>query len=171
MAKHCGGLWCCSAQRSSPLGARKFALSVVCSLLMCAMTMKITNHRICGCPRCSRRIRVCRSCDYGQRYCSVECSTLTRQERRRETARRYRQTEKGQLSTRLRQQRFRRKARDVTHQGAASSGQTRIRVSLKDVQQKPIKAVHRAHDSMTWEFCPSPGSTWVRFRFLNARFP
>jgi hypothetical protein len=51
-----------------------------------------------NCGRCSKLVRVCRSCWRNDRYCSDECSSEAFKERRRKNQRLYSKTEAGRES-------------------------------------------------------------------------
>jgi len=63
---------------------------------------------------------VCRSCDRGQRYCSVRCRGKARREQRRAANRRHQCSVEGRLDHRDRQREYRRRLvlQRVTDQGS-----------------------------------------------------
>lgn len=60
-----------------------------------------------NCARCRSLVVICRSCDRGNRYCSLACRQAARREGIRDAARTYRQTEAGRQANAERQRRFR----------------------------------------------------------------
>lgn len=86
--------------------------------------------RLFLCARCRDQVLLCSHCDRGQRYCSRSCSSVSRRERRRETAQRYQSSRSGQLKHAARMGRWRQRRRSlrqasagdinkVTHQGCS----------------------------------------------------
>jgi hypothetical protein len=90
--------------------------------------------RLFLCARCRDQVLLCTHCDRGQQYCSRACSSVSRRERRRESAKRYQCSRSGQLKHAARSAcwRERRRARrqcgagrdvnKVTHQGCPDAG-------------------------------------------------
>jgi hypothetical protein len=87
------------------------------------------SARLFLCARCRDQVLLCSHCDRGQQYCSRACSSVSRRERRRETAERYQSSRGGQLKHAARSARWRQRRRSmrqvnagmdidkVTHQG------------------------------------------------------
>jgi hypothetical protein len=87
------------------------------------------SARLFLCARCRDQVLLCSHCDRGQQYCGRACSSLSRRERRRETAERYQGSRGGQLKHAARSARWRQRRRSlrqvnagvdidkVTHQG------------------------------------------------------
>jgi hypothetical protein len=87
------------------------------------------SARLFLCARCRDQVLLCSHCDRGQQYCSRACSSVSRRERRRETAERYQSSRGGQLRHAARSARWRQRRRSprqvnagmdidkVTHQG------------------------------------------------------
>lgn len=87
------------------------------------------SARLFLCARCRDQVLLCSHCDRGQQYCSRACSSVSRRERRRETAGRYQSSRGGQLKHAARSARWRQRRRSlrqvntgmdidkVTHQG------------------------------------------------------
>jgi hypothetical protein len=87
--------------------------------------------RLFLCARCRDQVLLCSHCDRGQQYCSRSCSSVSRRERRRETAQRYQSSRRGQLKHAARMGRWRQRRRSlrradagddinkVTHQGCS----------------------------------------------------
>jgi len=55
----------------------------------------VLRLRICGHAACRAVFTICICCDRGQRYCSPKCHSEVRRRQRRETNRRYQQSEPG----------------------------------------------------------------------------
>lgn len=75
------------------------------------------SARLFNCARCHAQQVICRRCDRGQRYCKL-CAAPARRDALRAAARRYRHTSRGRACNAGRQQRFRLRQRNVTHQGS-----------------------------------------------------
>ena len=91
--------------------------------------------RLFLCARCRDQVLLCSHCDRGQQYCSRACSSLSRRERRRETAERYQSSRSGRLKHAARTACWRQRQRSlcqasagdaidkqVTHQGCPHPG-------------------------------------------------
>ena len=65
------------------------------------------SSRLFYCALCYTQCVICSPCDYGQIYCSPDCSKSARQKSCNEAEKRYQQTPKGKLNHKLRQQRYR----------------------------------------------------------------
>ena len=76
--------------------------------------------RMFDCPRCKKRVFICRCCDRGHVYCSPECSRAARRASLRRAGERYRKTLRGRLNHARRQERYRRRKKNETHQGSPS---------------------------------------------------
>jgi len=78
------------------------------------------------CARCRVLVRLCTSCDRGQRYCGPVCSSASRGESKSANAKRYQSSEIGRSSNARRQKRWRSRRAvgqqkpTVTHQGSES---------------------------------------------------
>jgi hypothetical protein len=88
--------------------------------------------RLFLCARCRDQVLLCSHCDRGQQYCSRTCSSVSRRERRRQTAQRYQNSRGGQLKHAARTACWRQKRRSlrqasvgdidkVTHQGCPAA--------------------------------------------------
>lgn len=82
-----------------------------------------TTYRLYSCARCAAQVRICRSCDRGNRYCAEGCAQLSRHESLQRAGERYQQSFRGACRHALRQARLRaRRAQKVTHQGSLGMG-------------------------------------------------
>ncbi len=70
------------------------------------------------CARCRAAVIIGTCCDRGNRYCSGDCSKISRDESQQKSGKRYRQTQNGKNKTNERQTRFRsrRRLQKTTHQ-------------------------------------------------------
>lgn len=86
--------------------------------------------RLFLCARCRDQVLLCSHCDRGQQYCGRACSSVSRRERRRQTAQRYQSSRGGQLKHAARAACWRQRRRSlrqasagdidkVTHQGCS----------------------------------------------------
>ena len=86
--------------------------------------------RLFLCARCRDQVLLCSHCDRGQQYCGRACSSVSRRERRRQTAQRYQSSRGGQLKHAARTACWRQRRRSlrqasagnidkVTHQGCS----------------------------------------------------
>jgi hypothetical protein len=74
--------------------------------------------RLFLCARCRDQVLLCSHCDRGQQYCSRSCSSVSRRERRRETAQRYQSSRGGQLKHAARSASWRERRRSLRRAGA-----------------------------------------------------
>jgi hypothetical protein len=77
--------------------------------------------RLFLCARCRDQVLLCSHCDRGQRYCSRACSSVSRRERRRETAERYQSSRRGQLKHAARSACWRQRRRSLRRDSARGS--------------------------------------------------
>ena len=78
--------------------------------------------RLFLCARCRDQVLLCSHCDRGQQYCSRSCSSVSRRERRRETAQRYQSSRGGQLKHAARAACWRERRRSLRHASAGGDG-------------------------------------------------
>ncbi len=66
------------------------------------------SYRFFACLRCSRLVRICASCDFGNRYCpELPCAEEARREAKRRYRADYQRTRKGRRAHARGQQRYR----------------------------------------------------------------
>lgn len=80
--------------------------------------------RLFLCARCRDQVLLCSHCDRGQQYCSRACSSLSRRERRRETAERYQSSRSGRLKHAARTACWRERRRSLRHDSAGAGDAT-----------------------------------------------
>jgi len=72
---------------------------------------------VCQDPACRRVLALCTLCNVPRhRYCGADCTRRARRARQREAARTYQRSWSGRLRHALRQQRYRERRKNVTHQ-------------------------------------------------------
>jgi hypothetical protein len=76
------------------------------------------SARLFLCARCRDQVLLCSHCDRGQLYCSAACSIAGRRERRRQTARRYQNSQGGRLKHAARSACWRKRRRSLRLAGA-----------------------------------------------------
>jgi hypothetical protein len=87
----------------------------------------LISHRLFQCACCHSLVRICTSCDRGQRFCQFPCAGQARRESTRLANKKYRESSKGRRRNRLRQRRYRQRRAipkqipNVTHQGSSNS--------------------------------------------------
>lgn len=85
------------------------------------MEICVEVDRVFNCERCVEQVRVCRSCDRGQRYCRQGCARQARAASVRRAGVAYQGSFRGRLCHAQRQSRYRERERQkVTHQGFAA---------------------------------------------------
>jgi hypothetical protein len=147
--------------------------------------------RLFLCARCRMQVLICSVCDRGQRYCSRDCSRISRRESRRAAGRRYQDSSKGRRNHAARQARYRRRqalllnpSESVTHQGSLPGPP---RVTLRGMRQQhslqaaivtssrttsPLAAPkRRPPSSLLCHFCGEPCRPYVRLGLLRRRRP
>lgn len=86
------------------------------------------SFRLFLCARCRRHVRICTSCDHGNRYCPPprHCARMARRSSARAAEHRYRRTPNGRRNNNRRQKGFRLRRTEsaapqvtVTHQGSS----------------------------------------------------
>jgi hypothetical protein len=78
-------------------------------------------HRVFRCLKCECMVKVCRSCDRRQRYCSQECALAARASSLRAAGRKYQSTDAGRQKNAQRQARWRARQRGQERGRSASS--------------------------------------------------
>jgi hypothetical protein len=112
--------------------------------------------RLFLCARCRDQVLLCSHCDRGQQYCGRACSSMSRRERRRQTAQRYQSSRGGQLKHAARSASWRHRRRSqgragaggdidkVTHQGCPD---TPADASLLACDTPSACETHEAHET------------------------
>jgi len=125
--------------------------------------------RLFLCARCRSAVTICSYCDRGQRYCSADCSLLSRTLAQRAASKRYQDSRKGRHAHAQRQAQWRARLRSVkqivTHQG--SPPPPRSDVLPPDQATSPHSC---AKQSCTCHFCGRSVSVFLRQGFLGYRF-
>lgn len=83
------------------------------------------SARLFLCARCRDQVLLCSHCDRGQQYCSRACASVSRRERRRETAQRYQRSRGGQLKHAARSAKWRQRRRSL-RQARAGTGSDKV---------------------------------------------
>lgn len=77
-----------------------------------------TPARFFLCARCRTSVLICSHCDRGQIYCAGSCAQDARRQAQGAAGRRYQTTRRGRIAHALRARRYRRRQKNVTHQGS-----------------------------------------------------
>lgn len=124
--------------------------------------------RLYNCIHCHRQVTICRSCDYGNRYCT-DCAPVARGDGLRRAGKRYQSSSRGRLKHAARQQRYRqRQIEKVTHQGSKG-------ISVRDLlsSQSKIRTLNIAPVFKPWsgviscDTCSSICSPFLRLEFVR----
>lgn len=113
------------------------------------------SARLFLCARCRDQVFLCSHCDRGQQYCSRACSSLSRRERRRETAARYQSSRGGRFKHAARTACWRERRRSlrrdsargevdrVTHQGCLveAAGASLSPCDIPTANEPPMNSV------------------------------
>ena len=120
------------------------------------------SNRLYHCVRCHRQVIICRYCDRGNRYCSGDCSSLTRQANVKRAGRRYQLTSQGRRLHAARQMRYqRRQNKKVTHQGSPAEPIN------PDFSEGKIKHHKDISEGYYCHFCGNNQSMMLRRQFLR----
>ena len=93
------------------------------------------SYRLYSCGRCAKQVRICGSCDRGNRYCAEGCARIRRRESGWRASRRYQQSYRGALKHAARQCAWRRgQQQKVTHQGSLVRAAALIVVSSSTLE-------------------------------------
>jgi len=88
------------------------------------------TYRLYSCGHCAEQVRICGSCDRGNRYCAEGCAQIRRRESLRRASRRYQEGYRGACKHAARSRAWRERcAQEVTHQGSLASAVALIVVS------------------------------------------
>lgn len=124
------------------------------------------------CARCRAQVFICRRCDRGQRYCTVQCSRISRRENQREAGRRYQRTRRGRFAHAARSRRHRARLKIVTHQGSpACPANDVLRTPPNDVAVAPanVAAQTATSGALHCARCACLLSPFVRTGFVRRR--
>ena len=96
------------------------------------------SYRIFNCAWCSGQVRLCSTCDRGNRYCGQVCAALGRRRTLVEAGRRYQRSFRGAVKHARRQMSYKLGCADkVTHQGSLSNGASGILSSESEKVSEP----------------------------------
>lgn len=124
------------------------------------------SSRLFYCALCNTQCIICSPCDYGQIYCSPDCSKSSRQKSCNEAEKRYQQTPKGKLNHALRQQRYReRQCKIVTDHTSQTPSECDPQSSINNKTDKSL--VNQSKKSLLCCCCRKSVSNWIRHAFLK----
>jgi hypothetical protein len=138
-------------------GARDCTRSASTSTPRPTMRSPFDSARLFFCALCRTQVRICGSCDRGQRYCSPDCRSSARRRNVREARRRYAQSERGRARHATRQRRYR-----VRVAAGAAPEQTRPTAPAPSVSRTA-----RPETRTACAFCNGPCSVFLRLSFLS----
>jgi hypothetical protein len=123
------------------------------------------------CARCRAQVFICRRCDRGQRYCTVQCARISRRENQREAGRRYQRTRRGRFAHAARSHRHRTRLKIVTHQGSpVRPADDVLQAPPNDVAVAPANvAAQTATSALHCRQCGGLLSPFVRTGFARRR--
>lgn len=126
------------------------------------------SSRLFYCALCYTQCVICSSCDYGQIYCSPDCSRSARQKSCNEAEKRYQQTPKGKSNHALRQQRYReRQSKIVTDHTCQTAPECDPYLSVK--KEVGTMFLNRPSKSFICCCCHKAVSDWLHQGFLKQR--
>lgn len=124
------------------------------------------SSRLFYCALCRTQCVICSPCDYGQIYCSPDCSRTARQKYCNEAEKRYQKTQKGKLNHALRQQRYReRQCKIVTDHTCQTPSECDPCSSTEDKTYESF--VSQCEKSFFCRCCGKAVSNWLRHDFLK----
>jgi hypothetical protein len=103
-------------------------------------------YRLFCCARCGRLAGICAECDWGQRYCSVDCRDAARLAQTRRAERLYQRGLRGRLKHAARQQRYRQAKKvgqKVTDQAVTEAASTKTSAILAGTEVPSSKETTR----------------------------
>ena len=116
---------------------------------------------ILTCLKCKSKFSICVFCYRGQSYCSDHCRSLSRLEKQKFSAKRYRQTRRAKFLQARRQTRYRlNQKKNVTHQSSNRSS-NKLKTnrqffnSFQNLKKTNLKECHICTTKITW-FVPYP---------------
>ena len=127
-----------------------------------------STGRLFSCAHCHKQVIICSCCDRGQRYCSPDCATISRNKSQRAASHRYQQSRKGRLKHALRNRHYRHRKQIVTHQGSKPSAQNDLlTANSKQTGKSAVTALATTHfRTLSCHFCGNHCSEFVRLDFL-----
>lgn len=124
------------------------------------------SSRLFYCALCYTQCVICSPCDYGQIYCSPDCSRSARKKFCNEAEKRYQQTQKGKLNHALRQHRYReRQSKIVTDHTCQTPSECDPDSSTEN--KTGVSFVNQLVKSIFCCCCEKAVSNWVRHDFLK----
>lgn len=135
------------------------------------------SYRFYYCARCGVAVNICPRCDYGNIYCSGECSSVRRHQSVRSAGIRYQNTKEGRRKHAVRQARYRHRQKKVTHQGPPKDTNESkalivtgaVIVSAKKEQKSPDRKQESSDAVVYCDFCHRPCRPFARQRPLRSR--
>ena len=127
----------------------------------------MASDRIYDCPCCDVRVRICRRCDRGNRYCSKLCAKKMRTQSLRKANSRCQKTAAGRRNYARRSYEYRRRRKNsVTYHGSAKSSSS---TSLYQSAVPKVASRGRSASSFlqTCCVCGAMGTEAVRFCYLH----
>lgn len=113
--------------------------------------------RIFNCHRCDLEVSICNDCDYGNIYCSDDCSSLARLESQRAANRRYQATYQGKLKHAEREKKYRERQKQnnpeeqkvtehpLTAKPLMSSYPANVSIEAELVKNSAKMGIHHCH--------------------------
>jgi hypothetical protein len=124
------------------------------------------SSRLFYCALCYTQCVICSPCDYGQIYCSPDCSRSARKKFCNEAEKRYQQTPKGKLNHALRQQRYReRQSKIVTDHTCQTPSECDPNSATEN--NTDVSFVNQLVKSIFCCCCEKAVYNWVRHDFLK----
>ena len=124
--------------------------------------------RLYNCIHCHRQVTICRSCDYGNRYCTG-CAPVARVEGLRRAGKRYQSSIQGKLKHAARQQRYRqRQIEKMTHQGSKGISVCDLLSSQSEIRPLNITPVSKHKNGViSCDTCSLICSPFLRLQFVG----
>ena len=130
------------------------------------------STRLFNCLRCHHQVRVCQSCDHGQRYCGEDCRQIARMKSLKRSNQKYQKSRKGRFNNAYRQRRFRQRKKEktqkVTDQSSPSKQSCDLLISKTCWSKKRLKN-RLKHEQSQCHFCGKPCGSFYRLGFLKKR--
>lgn len=127
--------------------------------------------RLFLCARCQCQVLICPRCDRGNRYCGVRCAKAARRAATRAAGQRYQASRRGRFIHAARQQRYRARRQEVTHQGSAVIAEGALLQPSEPALPvpQPVAPIAPDADRAHCHFCDGRCQQLVRLDYLHRR--
>ncbi len=130
------------------------------------------SARLFNCLGCHRQVKVCQSCDHGQRYCGKVCRLAARKNALKRANQKYQKSRLGRFNNAKRQHQFRQRQKankkKVTDQSSPTKPVCDLLIGRDYTIKKSMETAKKV-DGMMCHFCGQPCGPFFRLDFLKKR--